>query len=300
MTEYRIVLIAHLFGLAFGMGGATTIDAIFLLASIRRRVTKELVEVVHAAAALVAGAMVLLAISGVAFFAVGTEATPKFWAKMVIVGVACLNGLAAHRVIFPIIESGAAPGTGRLHLCPAHARLAAASSAVSGVSWAAALVLGAWHGLTLGMAPILAVYAVMLISAVLVSAMLVAPRIFVVSPAGNGLLMTAGSNLRQVPISIAFAIALAIADTALAIAGRLNRMRGWPKIDPFDDFLAPANADWPDQHFIADANDVPLDNAAPVSRPAREPRGNDTHASRPQFGGWTGHGFEPEPEAGWQ
>ena len=76
MDLYRIVLIAHLFGLAFGMGGATTIDAIFLLASIRRRVTRELVEVVHAAAALVAAAMVILVVSGIAFFAVGTEATP--------------------------------------------------------------------------------------------------------------------------------------------------------------------------------------------------------------------------------
>ncbi len=64
MDPYRILLIAHLFGLAFGMGGASTIDSIFLVASRRGRVTPKLVEVVHAAAGLIAAAMVLLAISG--------------------------------------------------------------------------------------------------------------------------------------------------------------------------------------------------------------------------------------------
>jgi len=118
LIAYRIILIAHLLGLAFGMGGASTIDAIFLVACRRGRVTRDLVEVVHAVAGLVVGAMALLAVSGVAFFAVGSEPTPKFWAKMVTVGVACLNGLAAHRLIFPLIETAAASGTGRLRLRP--------------------------------------------------------------------------------------------------------------------------------------------------------------------------------------
>jgi hypothetical protein len=297
---YRIVLIAHLFGLAFGMGGATTIDAIFLLASIRRRVTRELVEVVHAAAALVAAAMVILVVSGIAFFAVGTEATPKFWAKMVIVGVACLNGLAAHRVIFPIIAAGTAPGTGRLHLRPTHARLAAASAAVSGVSWAGALVLGAWHGLTVGMLPILAVYAIMLVGAILFSTILVAPRIFVLAPVGNNVQARTRRDLRLMPVSICFSIALGIADAALAVAGRLNRLRGWPGTDPFVNFPAPANTDWPDRNSLAGAYEVSFDTVVPVSGRAREVRGDGANASRPAFGGWTSHGFEPEPEAGWQ
>jgi hypothetical protein len=223
LIAYRIVLITHLFGLAFGMGGAGTIDSIVLVAARRGRVTRELVEVVHAAAGLVAGAMALLAVSGAAFFAVGAEATPKFWAKMVIVGIACLNGLAAHRLVFPLIEAAAAPGTGRLHLRPRDARLAGVSAAVSAVSWSGALILGAWHGLVLGMAPILAAYAAALAGAVLVSVVFVAPRVFVIAQDRVG--HERGRSLRDIPAFVAFTVALAVADAALAVAGRLHERR---------------------------------------------------------------------------
>lgn len=221
MTAYRIVLIVHLFGLAFGLGGASTIDSIFLVACRRGRVTRELAEVVHAAAGLVAGAMALLIVSGAAFFAVGVDATPKFWAKMVLVGVACLNGLAAHRLIFPLIERGAAEGTGRLHLRPWSARLAAASAAISSVSWSGALILGAWHGLKIGIAPILAAYVVVLIGAILVSAIFVAPRIFVFAP--SSFRQRSVKSLKEFPAFAAYRVALLIADAALAIATRLRR-----------------------------------------------------------------------------
>lgn len=243
MTVYRIVLIAHLFGLAFGMGGAGTIDAIFLVASRRGRVTRELIEVVHAAAGLVAGAMVLLAVSGVAFFAVGVDPTPKFWAKLAIVGIACLNGLAAHRLVFPRVEAAAASGHGRLRFRPWDARLAATSAAVSGVSWSGALVLGAWHGLKLGAAPILAVYTGVLGAAVLVSATLVAPRVFVIAPARRRRERVRSlQDLRQLPVEVAHALALAVADGALALAGRLGRTGGWQVTDGVEGFTAPAYA----------------------------------------------------------
>lgn len=255
MTAYRIVLIAHLFGLAFGMGGASTIDAIFLVASRRSRVTRELVEVVHAAAALVAGAMVLLAVSGVAFFAVGAETTPKFWAKMVIVAIACLNGLAAHRLVFPLIEAAAASGTGRLHLRPWPARLAAASAAVSGVSWSGALILGAWRGLKLGLVPILAAYASVLVAAMLVSAILVAPRIFVFAPAR--LRRAPGTSLRElrlIPVTVAIAVALTIAEAALAIATRLDNRSGWADADSVGGFTT-VDETWPDWRTATGALD---------------------------------------------
>jgi len=52
LIAFRIILIAHLLGLAFGMGGASTIDAILLIAARREKVTRELVEVIHVAAGL--------------------------------------------------------------------------------------------------------------------------------------------------------------------------------------------------------------------------------------------------------
>jgi hypothetical protein len=287
LTAYRLVLIAHLFGLAFGMGGASTIDSIFLVASRRGRVTRELVEVVHAAAALVAGAMVLLVVSGTAFFAVGAEPTPKFWAKMVIVGVACLNGLAAHRLVFPLIESACTSGTGRLHLRPRNARLAAASAATSSVSWSGALVLGAWHGLKLGMAPILTAYGIVLAGAVIVSAVFVAPRVFVFAPTRKRLFQV--KSLRDLPAALAFAIAIAIADAALAIAGRLHERHGTTEPSRFELAPAPADGAW----------DVPRHDDVPLSgRLAYEPVRADAQHPWLDSREWLSLGFDAEPEPG--
>ncbi len=165
------------------------------------------------------------------------DPTPKFWAKMVVVGIACLNALAAHRLVFPLIEETAASGTGRLLLRARSARLAAASAAVSGVSWAGALVLGGWRGLTLGMVPILAVYAGVLVGAVLVSTILVAPRVFVFAPASARLQRRI--PLRELPVAVAYAVALTIAEAALATATRLRRRGGWREADGAAAFAGP-------------------------------------------------------------
>ena len=284
------------------MGGASTIDSIFLVASRRGRVTGELVEVVHAAAGLVAGAMVLLLASGGAFFLVGVEPTPKFWAKMFIVAVACLNGLAAHRLVFPLIEAGAASGTGRLHLGARSARLAAASAAVSGVSWSGALVLGAWRGLALGVAPILAAYALVLGAAVIVSTTLVAPRVFVYAPAGvrcsRG---RSPKDLRHVRGAAAFAVSLVIADAALAIATRLSR--GGRRTAPvrFDAVSRSARGADRDLVVSTDALGWPAgDDWTPSPRSPRDWPPLDDHYARSSGRGWPGYAADAEPDAGWR
>ena len=217
LVAYHLILIAHLFGLALGMGGASTIDSIFLVACRRKRVTPELVNVIHAAAGLVAAAMVLLAVSGGAFFLVGAEPSPKFWAKLIIVGIACLNGLVAHQLIFPLIEQACETGNGSLSFRPWPARLAAATAAISGVSWSAAMILGSWHGLKLGMTPILAAYGVILFGAIVFSAFVIAPRVFDISP----------PERRRPPADLvadlAYQFSLMIAESALSFAEHLRR-----------------------------------------------------------------------------
>ena len=262
--------------------------------------TAELVEVVHAAAGLVAAAMVLLVASGGAFFLVGVEPTPKFWAKMVIVAVACLNGLAAHRLVFPLIEAGVASGTGRLHLGARSARLAAASAAVSGVSWSSALVLGAWRGLALGVAPILAAYAIVLGGAVVVSTTLVAPRVFVYAPAGprrsRG---RSPKELRHVPGAVAFAVSLVIADAALAIATRLSH--GGRRTEPvrFEAVTRAPRGAGQDLVVFTDGLGWPAgDDWPPPPRRPRGPSPSDDRSPRPAAGGWSG--YDAEREAEWR
>jgi hypothetical protein len=154
------------------------LDTIMLVACRRGRVSRDLVAVLHVASVVVAGAMALLIISGIGFFLTGAEATPKFWAKMVIVVIACANGLVAHRLIFPWLKAGTASGNGLMELPGSSARIAAASAATSSISWSAALILGASRGHALGIVPILGIYAIVLCGAVAVSTVLVAPRVF--------------------------------------------------------------------------------------------------------------------------
>jgi hypothetical protein len=267
------------------LGGASTIDSIMLVACRRGRVTRELVEVVHAAAGLVVGAMVLLTISGTAFFLVGVEATPKFWAKMVIVGVACLNGLVAHRFIFPLIENAAASGSGFLQLRPWSARVAAASAAISSVSWSGALILGAWHGLKLGMTPILVAYVCMLAGAIVVSAVFVAPRIFVFTP--ESMQRRRVRSIRDVPAAAALAISLSIADASLAIATRLRQKGGWTEPDSFDGFSTDSNAMWSDQLISTDASNWSFETDGPVGSGIADVfLGNDYQHRGQTYRGW--------------
>jgi hypothetical protein len=207
-----------------------------------------LVQVIHAAAAVVVGAIVLLAVSGLAFFAVGAEPSPKFWAKMVVVGVACLNGLVAHRLVFPLVEAGAAGGSGRLDLRPWAARFASASAAVSAASWYGALVLGAWHGLALSFWRILAIYACVLVGAVSFASIVVAPRVFPLAQADSGGDRAHGRRgPRTLAARAGLNLALVIADRATAVAGRLADRSGRSEVRCGGSATDRAYGTWPDR-----------------------------------------------------
>src|SRR5215217_4485715 len=200
-----------------------------------------------------------------------------------------MNGLAAHRLVFPLIEAACASGTGRLRLRPWNARLAAASAAISGASWSGALVLGARHGLKLGVVSIL--------GAVLISAILVAPRVFVFAPARGRLFQV--KSLRDLPAALAFTIALAIADAALAIASRLHDRRGAAAPGRFKPPVAPvhgpnsgrlpADAAW----NLSPTDDVPLNGLL-----AYEPVRADAQLPWLESREWLSLGLDAEPEPG--
>jgi len=177
MTCLTLTLIVHLTGLALGAGAASTLDVILLLAVRTRRVSPDLIALLHGASRVVIVAMLLLLISGLAFLAEGVAPTAKFWVKMVVVAVICANGLIVHRQLFPRVEAAAHTGDGGLILCPRDQRFAA-TAAVSAVSWYSALVLGAVRGPTLSFAGVLALYLGVLGVAVAVAACVVAPAVF--------------------------------------------------------------------------------------------------------------------------
>ena len=206
------------------------LDTIMLVACCRGRVSRDLIALLHTASAMVAGAMALLVFSGIGFFLAGAEATPKFWAKMVIVLIACGNGLVAHRLIFPWLEAGTTSGNGTPALSVHRARIAAASAATSSVSWSAALILGASRGQALGMIPILGIYTIALCGALLVSTMLIAPRIFALPERQR---LPFRIAMKQVTVTVPSFASRALTGAAQIVIGRFRTTvrPGWTQRD---------------------------------------------------------------------
>lgn len=139
---HTIVLVAHLVGLALGAGGATLTDVIFVTSVRKGRVGHTLESIMETSSSVVLGGYLLLLVSGGGLFLTGSSTSPRFWAKMVMVGVVGVNGLVAHRVTFPQLSSkmrSRSPDVtiGFLHQI-------SGTAAISAVSWYGAIIAGTW------------------------------------------------------------------------------------------------------------------------------------------------------------
>lgn len=172
-TALRLV---HFAGLVLGLGGAVFLD--LMLSRYRKAaVTTELAGNVEWVSRFVALGLALLWLSGIGFLALyrfvepDKLMNPKIWAKVTIVAILTLNGIAIHRLVLPFVRqqigqpllSGLNPGK-RLALV--------GCGAVSIVSWTVPVVLGAAPQLNFVVpcAAILAAYALVLSQAFLVAA----------------------------------------------------------------------------------------------------------------------------------
>jgi hypothetical protein len=171
---HTIALIVHLIGLVFGLGGATVTDLIFVKGVRQRHVGHTLLMVMEAASKVVLAGYAMLVVSGVALITTGTHTTPRFWAKMVVVAIIGLNGIAAHRITFPRLS--ATMQTRRADITIGFLHQLSVTAAISATSWYAALVMGAWKSASLSFTVWMICYVVLLLGAVLMS-LLVTPRI---------------------------------------------------------------------------------------------------------------------------
>lgn len=168
LTLKTVLLIAHVVGVALGVGGATMSDVLFVTSISDRRIDRSELRLLKIASKVVVAGLILLGISGMGFFFVGTVPTARFWAKFTIVLIAALNGNAMHRLFFPLFEKCAKD---RVHLLSAefiqHAPLMVTAGTISAISWYAALILGMWRTLTLGYFGIMGVYIALVLAAVI-------------------------------------------------------------------------------------------------------------------------------------
>ncbi len=148
-AEYKLLLvILHLLGFALGVGGATMTDLFFFKFLRDFKISTWESKVLHEVSHLIWIGLIILIVSGVALYLPDMEAlntSSKFIAKVIVVGVALVNGIFLNLFISPKMihisfgdEHVKYPGQ-----LKKLRKIAFASGAVSIVSWYTAFILGA-------------------------------------------------------------------------------------------------------------------------------------------------------------
>ena len=156
-----LFLVAHIFGVALGAGGAFMSDAMFMSAVRDSRFSKTEIRFLKLASVLIWSGLTLLVLSGIGIFSTDPErymASSKFLAKMTIVGVIVLNGFVFHFWHLPLIHrhTGVHFPTSDEFM---HKRVwILVSGAVSALSWSSALVLGSLSSVPLSYGAIMGLY----------------------------------------------------------------------------------------------------------------------------------------------
>ncbi|WP_372972411.1 hypothetical protein [Marinobacter sp.] len=174
-TLKTLFVAGHLVGLAFGVGGALTLDIIAFRYFYLDRITHEKLVLFNFIARLVTTGLLTLWATGLAFLWIYWQfepqllANPKVWAKLVIVLVLTVNGYFLHHKVFPILERNLGKPLFYRVTVDEKAMMFTFSS-ISIISWGFPLVLGIARSLnfTTGMENILAFYFLMLSATCLV------------------------------------------------------------------------------------------------------------------------------------
>ncbi len=148
VSYWRTALrLAHFTGLVLGFGGAVFID-LLLHRFLRRDLTRDAYETVVHSSRYVSVGLALLWLSGLGFLALYALAepaklsNPKILAKVTIVAVLTLNGCFVHRRVIPFLRGQIGQPLAAGMAANARGSMAACA-AISGVSWAVPVVLGA-------------------------------------------------------------------------------------------------------------------------------------------------------------
>lgn len=164
-TLKTVLIAGHLIGLAFGVGGALTLDIIAFRYFYLDRITAEKLIIFHFIARLVTFGLFVLWVTGIAFLWIYWQYQPellgnqKVWAKVVIVVALTINGYFLHHKVFPILDRNL--GLQLFHKVSVDEKAMMFSlSSISIISWGFPLVLGIARSLnfTTGMENILAFY----------------------------------------------------------------------------------------------------------------------------------------------
>ncbi len=166
-----VFLIGHLFGLALGAGGAFISDLLFFKSIKDRVISKTEMGFLTLASHCVTTGLLLLIASGLGMFMLDTErylASSKFLVKMTVVGIIAVNGILLHFIHIPRLKKHVRHQTALPHEFR-YRMLMLGSGVISLVSWASAIVLGAFRSIPLSYEMIFSTYLAVVVSALLVA-----------------------------------------------------------------------------------------------------------------------------------
>ncbi len=167
-----IFLIAHLFGVALGAGGAFASDMMFLYSVKDERVSATEIGFLKLGSKMVWAGLALLVLSGIGLFMQKPDfylASPKFLVKMTIIGIILLNGIFFHLLHIPRLMRHSGEHFPSSDEFTRKRPYLVASGAISFTSWSSALILGAIKDIPLSYVQIFAAYAIFLSGAVFAS-----------------------------------------------------------------------------------------------------------------------------------
>ncbi len=167
-----LFLIVHLFGIALGAGGAFISDLLFFKSIRDKKITKTEMGFLILGSHCVTVGLCILVISGAGLFSLDPAkylASSKFLAKMTVVAILALNGIIFHMVHIPRLKRLAA-GKISATIFKRYRWQILASGVISLVSWATAIVLGAFKTIPWEYELIISLYVAVLFFGLLVAA----------------------------------------------------------------------------------------------------------------------------------
>ncbi len=159
-----MLIVLHLAAMACGVGAAVRIDIGVARALRSQQVDGVTLRLVQRMSIIIWVSVAMLIGSGFALLLTGSPPTSRLFTKLVVVTVACTNGALVHQTLVPELRRLADLAQAS-SLPRSVVERAGSAAAVSVLSWVAAIVLGSWRSLTLGVPALVSIYLVTVVMA---------------------------------------------------------------------------------------------------------------------------------------
>ncbi len=183
MDASNLLLIAHIIGIALGVGGATVSDVLFLQSIKNKKISVDEFANLQAVSKIVWAGFFILLFSGAGLIMLSLIKNgsapmillPRFQAKMIIALLIFINGLVFHFFSIPFLRKNINVSWESKNIA-SKIPLFSIGGGISIVSWYSALILGSLRGIDFPLLFILNIYGILVVGAILVGYFVLSKR----------------------------------------------------------------------------------------------------------------------------